>query len=85
MLIIFRKTNENDQLNVVRAFDLLSIFISSISNRCRSLPSSFDFKLLTKAIRGILEGTAAFAIGTDKLSLGKVLLVIYDNFLAFPV
>lgn len=27
VLIIFRKTNENDQLNVVRAFDLLSIFI----------------------------------------------------------
>lgn len=63
ILILFRKTNENDQLNVVKTFDLVSFFLSSIGNRGRSMPGTFDFKLLLKGVRDILEGEAAFAMG----------------------
>ena len=56
VLIIFRKTNEHDQLMVVKAFDLVNIFLESIKKRSRSLPGTFDFKLLMKAIRDVLEG-----------------------------
>jgi hypothetical protein len=64
VLILFRKTNGQDQLAVVRAFELLSIFLGSIKRRGRSMPGTFDFKLLLKGIRDVLEGEAAFAMGT---------------------
>jgi hypothetical protein len=40
VLILFRKTNENDQ--------------PTVKNRGRNLPSTFDLKLLLKAIKSIL-------------------------------
>lgn len=49
---------------MVKALDLLGIFLSSISRRSRAMPGTFDFKLLLKVIRDILEGEASFAIGT---------------------
>ena len=65
VLILFRKTNSNDQINVVKTFDLVSIFLESIKKRGRSLPNTFDFKLLMKGMKDILEGDAAFSIGTN--------------------
>ena len=46
VLIIFRKTNENDQISVVRAFEMVSFFLASIKERGRTIPGTFDFKLL---------------------------------------
>ena len=54
VLILFRKTNENDQPTVIKTFDLISLFFTSIKNRGRNLPSTFDLKLLSKAIKSIL-------------------------------
>lgn len=56
VLILFRKTNTNDQIAVLRAFDLLNLFFSSITSRARSLPSTFDLKLLFRGIKSVLEG-----------------------------
>jgi len=62
----------------VKAFDLLGLFLSSIRNKGRNLPGTFDFKLLLKSIQDILKGDSAFPIG-------KVLVMLYDNFTTFPV
>ena len=71
MLIVFRKTNENDQIGVVKAFDLVGIFLGSIRNRGRMMPGTFDFKLLFKAIKTVLEGEAAFPMGTTLITQGR--------------
>ena len=56
---------------MVKALDLLGIFLSSISRRSRAMPGTFDFKLLLKVIRDILEGEASFAIGTPSSTKEK--------------
>lgn len=78
VLILFRKTNNFDQLSVFRSFELIHQFLESIARRNRLLPTTFDFKVLLKAIRSVLEGESSMATG-------KVLLILYDHFLIFPV
>ena len=46
MLIIFRKTNLNDQFTVVKSLDLLSSFLGYFKNKDNTLPSTFDMKLI---------------------------------------
>lgn len=62
MLIIFRKTNLNDQFTVIKTLDLLSAFLDNFKNKDNTLPSSFDLKLVNKTFKLILEGDIALNI-----------------------
>jgi len=62
MLIIFRKTNLNDQFTVIKSLDLLSAFLDHFKNKDNILPSSFDLKLVNKTFKLILEGDVAITI-----------------------
>ena len=53
-MILFKKTNNNDQIGVVKTFDLIHLFLSSITNRSRGLPSTFDYKFLLKGMKSVL-------------------------------
>lgn len=71
ILILFKKTNSNDQVAVIKAFDLIHLFFTSIENRGRSLPTTFDLKFLLKGMKNILEGEAVFSIGTYPFMQGR--------------
>ena len=62
MLIIFRKTNLNDQFTVIKSLDLLSAFLDHFKNKDNTLPSSFYLKLVNKTFKLILEGDVAITI-----------------------
>jgi hypothetical protein len=67
ILILFKKTNSNDQVAVIKAFDLIHLFFTSIENRGRTLPTTFDLKFLLKGMKNILEGEAVFSIGKERV------------------
>jgi len=63
MLIIFRKTNLNDQFTVIKSLDLVSSFFDYFKNKDKMLPLSFDLKLLNKTLKTVLEAETALNVG----------------------
>jgi hypothetical protein len=55
VLIILRKTNLNDQFSVIKSLDLLSSFFDYFRSKDKTLPLSFDLKLLNKSLKTILS------------------------------
>ena len=55
VLIILKKTNCMDQFTVIKSFDLIDSFFATISVKGRSLPGTFDVKILTKSMKNVLE------------------------------
>ena len=54
ILIILKKTNCNDQFTVLKSFDLIDTLFTAIVAKGRSLPTSFDLKILNKSIKAVL-------------------------------
>ena len=67
VLIILKKTNCMDQFTVLKSFDLIDTFFTAIGAKGRSLPSSFDLKILNKSMKAVLERDSAFSIGNSSV------------------
>lgn len=56
VLILLKKTNSSDQISILKTFDLIHVCFSSIIKRGRTLPTTFDLKILFRAMKLVLEG-----------------------------
>ncbi|KAL4459972.1 hypothetical protein ABPG74_003498 [Tetrahymena malaccensis] len=71
--IAYRKTKVFDHRNVMSTFNLIDLWMQTLSQNHQNIPADFDLKSFLKGIQIILEGDHAMCIS-------KGLAIIYNNY-----
>ncbi|KAL4506503.1 hypothetical protein ABPG72_000074 [Tetrahymena utriculariae] len=73
IFIAYRKTKVFDHRNVMSTFNLIDLWMQTLSQNHQNIPADFDLKSFFKGIQIILEGDHAMCIS-------KALAIIYNNY-----
>jgi len=72
VVIVFKKSDINNPLIILKLLELLDQFFKPITSKGRMIPTTFDYAYFVKGFKMILESNHSYCIG-------KALLIVYNH------